>query len=219
MSASVVRSDWFLGPLEKMVACHECDLLMLKITIKCGERVQCPRCGFELYCDRPRMLTRCLALTIASLLLYIPANFLPFMELHLLGQHTKETVWSGVKMLFSTGSPEIALVVVLCSMVVPLVKLLCQLVVLLSIRFDYKRHIGLLLYRIYKDLREWGMLEVYLMGALVSMVKLSALADLTIGVGLSCFIGMLLLQVWLEVTFSPHQVWEALSGQDPYACH
>ena len=57
------------------------------------------------------------------------------------------------------------------------------------------------------------------MGILVAMVKLKDLADLSIGVGLACFIGLLLVQVWLEVTMSPHQIWEALSGEDTDACH
>lgn len=209
---------WFQGPLETLVACHECDWLMVKVPVASGERARCPRCGFELYGHRPRMLRRCLALTVAALLLYIPANFLPFMELHLLGQRSQDTVWTAVLALFHSGMPEIAIVVLLCSMVIPLLKLLCQLFVLLSIGCNLGRPTGLLLYRLYHHLRGWGMLEVYLMGALVSMVKLAGLAELSLGVGLGCFVGLLLLQVWLEVTFSAHQVWEALSGEDAHAC-
>jgi paraquat-inducible protein A len=66
-------------------------------------------------------------------------------------------------------------------------------------------------------LREWGMLEVYLMGILVAIVKLIDMADLSLGVGLVCFVALLLVQIWLEVTMSPHQIWEALSGEDVHA--
>ena len=54
------------------------------------------------------------------------------------------------------------------------------------------------------------MLEVYLMGILVSIVKLSDMADLSLGIGLFCFVALLLAQVWLEVTMSPQQIWAAL---------
>ncbi|MBQ1557312.1 MAG: paraquat-inducible protein A, partial [Pseudomonas sp.] len=50
-----------------------------------------------------------------------------------------------------------------------------------------------------------------------AMVKLMDLADLSLGLGLFCFIALLLVQVWLEVTMSPHQIWEALSGEDIHA--
>jgi paraquat-inducible protein A len=111
----------------------------------------------------------------------------------------------------------VSVVVFLCSMGIPLLKLLCQLAVLLSIRFDVGRSYGLLLYRIYHHIREWGMLEVYFMGVLVAIVKLADMAAITVGLGLVCFIGMLLIQVWLEVVMSPHQIWQALSGEDAHA--
>ncbi len=63
-------------PLEAMVACHECDLLMLKPQLQSGESAECPRCGYELYRHRHQVVRRSLALVIAALLLYIPANFL-----------------------------------------------------------------------------------------------------------------------------------------------
>lgn len=204
-------------PLEQLVACHECDLLMRKPMLQDGESAECPRCGYELFSHRHHVVRRSLALVLTALLLYIPANFMPIMQLNLLGQTSQDTVWSGVIGLYESGMQGIAVVVFLSSMAVPLLKLLCQLLVLISIRLDFGRSYGLLLYRIYHHLREWGMLEVYLMSILVAMVKLMDLADLSIGLGLFCFIALLLVQVWLEVTMSPHQVWEALSGEDAHA--
>jgi len=203
--------------IEQLVACHECDLLMRKPVLQDGESAECPRCGYELFSHRHRVVRRSLALVLTALLLYVPANFLPIMQLNLLGQTSQDTVWSGVIGLYESGMQGIAVVVFLCSMAVPLLKLLCQLLVLLSIRMDFGRSYGLLLYRIYHHMREWGMLEVYLMGILVAMVKLMDLADLSLGLGLFCFIALLLVQVWLEVTMSPHQIWEALSGEDEHA--
>ncbi len=205
-------------PLDQLVACHECDLLMRKPILKQDEKAHCPRCGYELYAHRHNVVQRSLALVLAALLLYVPANFLPIMQLHLLGQTSDDTVWSGVVGLYNTGMKGVAVVVFLCSMAIPLLKLLCQLAVLLSIRLDIGRSYGLLLYRIYHHLRDWGMLEVYFMGVLVAMVKLVDLAELSLGLGLACFISLLLVQVWLEVVMSPHQIWSALSGEDLHAC-
>lgn len=204
-------------PLNDLVACHECDLLMRKPHLAHGEKAECPRCGYELYAHRHNVVERSLALVIAALLLYVPANFLPIMQLNLLGQSSQDTVWSGVVGLFDTGMQGVSVVVFLCSMGVPLLKLLCQLAVLLSIRLGVGRSYGLLLYRIYHHLRDWGMLEVYFMGVLVAIVKLADMASITIGLGLVCFVSLLLIQVWLEVVMSPHQIWQALSGEDAHA--
>lgn len=190
---------------------------MRKPMLQDGESAECPRCGYELFSHRHHVVRRSLALVLTALLLYIPANFLPIMQLNLLGQTSQDTVWSGVLGLYESGMQGIAVVVFLCSMAVPLLKLLCQLLVLLSIRLDFGRSYGLLLYRIYHHMREWGMLEVYLFGILVSIVKLVDLAELHLGVGLACFVALMLAQVWLEVTMSQHQVWDALSEEDEHA--
>ncbi|MFJ4348220.1 paraquat-inducible protein A [Pseudomonas sp. NPDC089401] len=204
-------------PLDDLVACHECDLLLRKPVLQHGEKAQCPRCGYELYAHRHNVVNRSLALVLTALLLFVPANFLPIMQLHLLGQSSDDTVWSGVLGLYNSEMRGVAVVVFLCSMAIPLLKLLCQLLVLLSIRLDIGRSYGLLCYRIYHHLRDWGMLEVYFMGVLVAIVKLVDLAELTVGLGLFCFISLLLIQVWLEVVMSPHQIWSALSGEDLHA--
>jgi paraquat-inducible protein A len=204
-------------PLDDLLACHECDLLMRRPELARGEKAMCPRCGYELYAHRHKVVQRSLALVIAALLLYVPANFLPIMQLNLLGQSSQDTVWTGVLGLFNTGMQGVSVIVFLCSMAIPLLKLLCQLAVLLSIRFDIGRSYGLLIYRIYHHLKDWGMLEVYLMGVLVAIVKLADMAAITVGIGLACFIALLLVQVWLEVVMSPHQIWQALSGEDAHA--
>lgn len=159
-------------PLECLVACHECDLLMRRQTVLPGQKSNCPCCGYEIEAHRYQMVDRCLALAISALLLFVPANFLPIMEISILGQVGTDTVWGSVQGLYRTGMKGIAAVVLLCSMVIPLLKLLCQLLVLLCIRLGAGMQLGMVLYRSYHHLREWGMLEVYLMGVLVSIVKL-----------------------------------------------
>ncbi|BAN50589.1 paraquat-inducible protein A [Metapseudomonas resinovorans] len=200
-------------PLHDLIACHECDLLMHHPQLGEEQKACCPRCGYELVVHRSHMERRALALVLTALLLFVPANFLPIMSLNLLGQNAHDTVWTGVVGLYNSGMEGVAFLVFLCSMVIPLVKLLCQLVVLLCIRTRRARGMGVMLYRLYHHLREWGMLEVYLMGILVSIVKLIELAELHLGVGLACFIALLLAQIWLEVTMSPHQVWDALDAE------
>jgi paraquat-inducible protein A len=208
-------------PLDELVGCHECDMLLRKPQLAAGDRAECPRCGFLLYSHNHQVIRRSLALVLAALLLYIPANFLPIMQINVLGQSSEDTIWSGVLSLYDAGGilKSIALVVFLCSMVIPLVKLLIQFFVLLTIRLNYARGFGLMMYRMYHHLQEWGMLEVYLMGILVSIVKLIDIASPTMDFGLACFIALLLVQVWLEVTMEPHQIWEALSGESSYASH
>jgi paraquat-inducible protein A len=210
----MVNAGGKLPPLEQLIACHECDLLMHHPHLGEEQKACCPRCGYELLVHRSQMRRRALALVLTALILFVPANFLPIMSLNLLGQNAVDTVWSGVVGLYHSDMQGVALVVFLSSMLIPLLKLLCQLFVLLSLPRPGWRPYAIGYYRIYHHLREWGMLEVYLFGILVSIVKLIDMAELHLGIGLACFVALMLAQVWLEVTMSPHQVWEALDGEE-----
>ena len=103
------------------------SVLMRRPDLGEEEKACCPRCGYELVVHRSQMERRALALVLTALLLFVPANFLPIMKLNLLGQTTHDTVWTGVVGLYDTGMEGVAVLVFLCSMVIPLVKLLCQL--------------------------------------------------------------------------------------------
>ena len=219
MTQAVKPGREHLPPLDELIACHECDLLIRHPHIGPEQKACCPRCGYELVVHRAHMRSRALALVLTALMLYVPANFLPIMSLAILGRSAVDTVWSGVVGLYHSGMEGVALVVLLCSMLIPLLKLLCQLFVLLAMPHAALRPLACRLYRLYHHLREWGMLEVYLFGILVSIVKLSDMAELHLGIGMACFIGLMLTQVWLEVTMSPHQVWEALSEEGDDARH
>lgn len=212
--AQSIESEGKLPPLEKLIACHECDLLMHHPHLGEEQKASCPRCGYEMVVHRSQMRTRCLALVLTALILFIPANFLPIIKLNILGQNAVDTVWSGVLGLYRADMIAVAVVVLLCSMLVPLLKLLCQLFVLLSLTRPSWQPSAIGCYRVYHHMREWGMLEVYLFGIIVSIVKLIDMADLHLGIGLVCFIALMLTQVWLEVSMSPHQVWEELGGDD-----
>lgn len=199
--------------LEQLVICHECDLLMGKPHLQDGETAECPRCGYEVHRHQPHMVQRSLALVLSALIFYLPANFMPIMSLELLGQKNDDTIWSAVKALYLSDMTVIALVVFLSSMLIPLIKLFTQLWVLLILQLNGSARFGLWLYRTYHNMREWGMLEVYMFGVLVSIVKMIDLGDLSLGLGLACFVGLLVSQIWLEATMNDHQVWEMLEEQ------
>lgn len=76
------------------------------------------------------------------------------MNLDLLGQTRSDTVWTEVLGLHDSGTQSTTILVLPHSMAIPLVKLLCQLLVMTSARFGVARHIGMLLYRGYHHLRE-----------------------------------------------------------------
>lgn len=197
-------------PLSKLIVCSECDLLMTTTQLAQDQRIDCPRCGAELQVYRHDMIRRALALTLTALVLFIPANFLSILFLNLLGQKREASVWDSVKGLYESGMHAISFIVLLCGFAIPLCKLFCQLYVLLALYLKKGLSRAILFFKTYQQMKEWGMLEIYLFGILVSIVKLHGMAELHLGMGLACFMMLIFVQVWLELVMNPSQIWSLL---------
>lgn len=193
--------------MEKLIACPECDLLMVTDELSCQQQISCKRCGSLLNIYRKNMVTYSLSLVLTALILFIPASFLTILRIDILGHSQEASVWDSVLGLYHSGMPTISILVLMCGLAIPLIKLLCQLYVLVAIRFDKAKNSAIFCFKLYQELKEWGMLEIYLLGILVSIVKLHGMAELHIGMGLTCFIMLLFVQVWLEVIMSSQQTW------------
>jgi len=195
---------------ENWIACKDCDLLIERVDTPPGGKALCPRCANPLYQAREQSIERTLALAITGLLLFLPANLLPVMSLHIVGQESTTTIYKGSLVLFHEGLYWTALLVFLASIVVPLCKLL--LVGFVSGCLFLRRSSALLPYafRYYHYLDEWGMLEVYMLGVLVAVVKLKGMASVAPGIGLYCFIALLLMATMMSSLLDEDCFWRRI---------
>lgn len=198
--------------ISQQIACTECGQLHQYQLISVGKTACCVRCGAVLYRQRSRMEEISLALTISGLLLYILSNIFPLLglraqnveyELHLLGASL--AFWEQDYQI-------IAVLVVLNIIVFPLLELFSLLVVLLTIRFAWKPRVAIVLYRWMRELKPWGMLEVFMLGILVSVVKLGSMATLIIGPAFWSFVGLVVVMAAATATLDPFTIWQRLDA-------
>lgn len=69
------------------------------------------------------------------------------------------------------------------------------------------------LLRLLHHLREWSMLDIYLLGLLVSIVKISSMAGLTLGPGIFCFVVLMICLLAGLNEFDPESHWHKLEAQ------
>lgn len=197
-----------------LIACFECDLLIERQSVPFGHRAKCPRCGHVVCQPVENTIEKSLVLALTGLLLFIPAIALPLLTLHILGQSEQETMLSGVVVLYQGGYRWVAVLVSLCSMIIPLLKLLLVLYVTICLSMSSRCKGLAKSFRLYHRLNTWGMLEVYLLGILVSIVKLLDVAEVVPGMGLYCFGSLLLMTVLLSASLDEVAVWEAIEHYD-----
>ncbi|MFC6671430.1 paraquat-inducible protein A [Marinobacterium aestuariivivens] len=217
--------------MDKMIACHHCDLLLARPRVPPGHSARCPRCGSTLISARHNSVERTLALAIAGLILFLPANLYPLLSLEALGLRQSQTIFSSAMSLYADGLWLVALLILLFAMLVPLTKLLLLFYVSASLQGGGLWRGTALALRSYQYLDEWGMLEVYLLGILVSVVKLIDVASVEPGLGVYSLAALILITILSSTMLDRDLFWRLIGerhpnplpdirpGEQPINCH
>lgn len=190
-----------------LIACHECDLLQRAPAPQTGTSVCCTRCGARLYRVTRDGLDRCLAMTVAAGVLFVVANAFPIVALELQGVRAATTLFGAVRALYAQHMELVAALVFFTTILVPALELLAMSWMLGPLKFGRVAPGLSLGYRWVRTARPWGMIEVFMLGVLVSLAKLSHLASVEPGVALWSFGALVILLAAAASSFEPHELW------------
>jgi paraquat-inducible protein A len=194
-----------------VVSCGTCGLVQAVDRLPPGGAAECIRCGSFLAAGASTgRLEVVAALSLAALVLYVPANIYPILRMYLHGSYSENTVWDGVVTLITHNEWAVALIVFLASMVIPLVKLASLLSLVVSAWMGWGRDLRARtqLYKFIDAIGPWAMLDVFLLAVLVALVKLSTWAKVVPGPGLVAFTAVVVLTMLASAAFDPKLIWE-----------
>lgn len=193
-----------------MVGCLGCDLLVELPSLVEGETGFCPRCGHVLQRKRKDTVNRTLIVSITGLIFYGPAIFTPILTLDTMGLWQQGTIAEGVTRFYEGGYPLVAVAVLLTSVLLPLAKHLLLFFVSCSLKLGRVNPAVSYSMRLYQHLKEWGMDEVYLIGVMVTLIKVKDMADITYEIGFWAFLGLVGATVGLSITCDVRQFWREI---------
>ena len=196
-------------PVVNLKACHCCGLVQSLPPVPAGGVAFCARCGVRIHDPRRSLRGNrmCRGAALGSLILFPLAIFLPVMRLEQFGHVTDASIWSGSVGLLVHGEWFVGSVVLVCSVILPLAKI----VALLGLssfprRFDLKQRAWI--WRAIEWTGRWGMLDVLLVALVVAWVKFGDVAEVRPGPGTVAFTGCVLLNLLASAWFDPHSLWE-----------
>jgi len=147
------------------------------------------------------------ALSATALTLFPAAVFLPVFEVQQFGRAVEASLWSGSLGLLGRGEVFIGLVVLICSLCLPVMKLSALLLVTAGRRWLASRH-RRLGWQLVEWTGRWGMLDVLLVAVLVAWMKMGDLVELSAGPGLWVFAAVVLLSLTASAQYDAHALWE-----------
>jgi paraquat-inducible protein A len=185
--------------------CHDCGCL-----IKSKSPCHCPVCESYVSERRHKDLHLTTALIISSLCLYIPANIFPIMTVTEMGVTVRHTIAGGIMVLIHKNMTPIAMLVLVASILVPLMKLLGITLLLLCVRYRRQANARLLtrMFRIIAFVGRWSMLDIFMISILVGLVNLGGVATVIAGPAATSFAAVVVLTMFAAKSFDPRLLWD-----------
>ncbi len=201
------------------MACHECDSLQRTPALAPGFAAHCNCCGSVLLRNPSGGLDRPIALYTTALILLVLANAFPFLSLDISGRTEMMTIVGASVGMYQAGMGELAVVVLITSVLGPAFLIISCLYALLAVRFNRQLPAVRPALSWVSHLEPWGMLDVFMLGVLVSFVKLAGMATLHVGPALYAFVALMLVSAAAMANFEPELLWQRLGnpGRDQHA--
>ncbi|WON78936.1 membrane integrity lipid transport subunit YebS [Serratia sp. UGAL515B_01] len=201
------------GPLSKAryQRCCECDLLFTLPPLSRKQAAYCPRCNAKVVLGRDWSMTRLTAMAVAMLLLMPFAFAGPLINIRLLGTNISASLLEGIWQMSHQGEPITASMVAFCTMGAPLTLALSLLYLRLGHALGMNlRPVLLMLER----LKEWVMLDIYLIGMAVATIKINEYAYIQAGNAMIAYLALTLLSILTLIHLNLEQLWERYYSQE-----
>jgi paraquat-inducible protein A len=190
-----------------VIACHECDLLQREIALAPGGVARCVRCGAKLYRVESRSIDHTLALTLAAAVVFILANTFPIIGLQIQTTRNDTSLVSAVHILWNQGMWPVAGLVFFTTFLAPAAVLAIMIHILLALKRGRIPACFTLVMRLLQICNPWGMLEVFIIGVIVALVKLTHYGTLIPGIALWSLGVLTLLMTATASSFNVHDIW------------
>ena len=170
------------------------------------------RCDAVLFRSQANSIDRTIAWAIAGLVLYAVAVSFPFLAMRN-GPIGNETgLLTGIQQLFNQGIIPLATLVLLTCIIIPLIQMLGLLYIFIPLKLNVRVKYAIPVFRLFKHIKPWSMMEIYMLGILVSIVKLGKMATIVPGLAVVAFGILIFVLNFALSSVDSHMVWEQLGG-------
>ncbi len=176
----------------------------------------CPICNKPLHQRKVNSFTRTLALSIAALFFLIPANFFPIMKTDTVTTYENNTILDGIFYFYEHAEFFVGTVIFIASVFIPVWKLLILFYLLYSVhtgskwRLDEKNKLFMMINVIGK----WSMLDIFVIGLMITLVNFGDLAKVTTGYAALSFATMVVLTMLATMSFDTRLLWDEKTHKD-----
>ncbi len=167
------------------IRCPMCEA----VNVDKGKNNICRRCGSMIYPYVNSPTEKSWAYLIAAMIFYIPANLYPMMVYKQFGSQGGSTIIEGIFEIWNHGDYPIALIILVASVLIPVLKFLMLIYLMLSTHgvrpnaFKISRH---KVYYITELIGPWSMIDLFVVAIIAGLIHFSSV-EIIAGTASSAF--------------------------------
>jgi len=198
-------------------ACPDCDLLLPLAEPPTGYTSHCPRCGARLRYRPSHSVSKTLGLSITGLLLYLPSVLMPLITFESFGFSDSANIIESMVNFYQNQYYFVSLMILLSALIFPLLLFLTIFIISFCLHFHRYPSYLTRLFRWHLHLGEWAMVEVYLLGILITVIKMGDGSDVSYHGGIFCFAALVFMSSAIAMAVDRHLFWSLIEnkGSDP----
>ena len=197
-----------------VIVCPSCDLAHRAGPERASERTRCARCTASLQRPENGSIDAAIALSIAALVLFLLSNAYPLVAIQSNGSTRSATLIGAALGFYRQDHAGLAALVFITTVVGPFLQIAGLLYLLIPLRRKQQAPGQNTVFRLLALVRPWTFIEVFMLGAVVALVRVAAYARVLPGVALwTCALLMLTLAALTSRT-SPGQFWRWVEGSE-----
>ncbi|PKG99032.1 paraquat-inducible protein A [Paraglaciecola sp. MB-3u-78] len=177
--------------------CHECHYLVKLPALTHKQAAVCPRCGLQLTVYHQHASQRIIALAITSLIFLLASLPFEFLSFSTSGQYESIDILGSLWVLVEKDYGLLALVQALAILILPAFVLISLLYLLVPLSLGMRPTKADWVIKTLFNLLPWTMAEIFLIGVLVSLIKILSIADIELGLS---FYAYLLFTIFMTIT-------------------
>jgi paraquat-inducible protein A len=190
-----------------LVICEFCDSVYRRVPLRGRDTARCRHCDARLYRSGRADLQRMLALAVAALFVLLIANAYPLMHLEVGDKSSEVTLWEMIVDTYDSNVGVIAPVAAATVLLFPLLQIGLYAYVLLPLLRGRVPLAFIGAMHALRQMQPWTMVEVFMLGLLVAVVKLGSMATSTPGIGMWGFAALTVLLTALNAS-DLEELWE-----------
>jgi len=199
---------------EHLIRCHICEA----VNYENPKIVKCRRCHCPINKPLNNAYHTTLALLITAMILYVPANLYPILISKQFGVNTQSTILGGIIHLWELGSYPIAIIILLASVIVPLLKFLLLIYLLIASKYPTRSNFldKHKMFYLTESIGPWSMVDVFVVMILSVLIHFSGV-QIYPGAGATAFALMVFFTMLSALSFDTRLIKNYQKGNNAYA--